>query len=435
MTTPDYVTLEMQLATLMAQQEASGFRFDMEAATRVRATLQDEYDQLENQIKAVYIYYPGKVFTPRRADKKKGYIAGAPLTKLVEFNPTSRQHIAWALKTFRGARFTKVTDTGKPKVDEATISEIRDTALSMGNQQLHDECEMFIRLLTLQKWLGQLSEGTNSWFNSIEGDGCIHHSCTLATQTGRNAHRGPNLGQVVSAPWARELFVPHPGHVMVGADLEGLELRCLGHYLSPFDDGNFASVVLNGDIHQQNADRVGVTRKEVKTLTYAFIYGAGDAKLGHSLSPELSDAQKKTLGGDLRRKFLDAIPGLEPLIDAVKLKVRSTGRLRALDSRPIFCRAEHAALNYLLQSAGAILSKRWVVIGQELIDEAGLTYNSDYTRCAYVHDEVQMSVLPSEADRMSQLLEQAAPLAGQYYNFRVPITASAAQGMNWASTH
>lgn len=435
MTTPDYVTLEMQLATLMAQQEASGFRFDMEAATRVRSTLQAEYDQLEEQIKAVYIYYPGKVFTPRRADKKKGYVAGAPLTKLVEFNPTSRQHIAWALKTFRGARFTKVTDTGKPKVDEATISEVRDTALSMGNQQLHDECEMFIRLLTLQKWLGQLSEGTNSWFNSIEGDGCIHHSCSLATQTGRNAHRGPNLGQVVSAPWARELFVPHPGHVMVGADLEGLELRCLGHYLSPFDDGNFASVVLNGDIHQQNADRVGVTRKEVKTLTYAFIYGAGDAKLGHSLSPELSDAQKKTLGGDLRRKFLDAIPGLEPLIDAVKIKVRSTGRLRALDSRPIFCRAEHAALNYLLQSAGAILSKRWVVIGQELIDEAGLTYNSDYTRCAYVHDEVQMSVLPSESDRMSQLLEQAAPLAGQYYNFRVPITASAAQGINWAATH
>ena len=92
---------------------------------------------------------------------------------------------------------------------------------------------MFIRLLTLQKWLGQLSEGTNSWFNTIEDDGCIHHSCTLATQTGRNAHRGPNLGQVVSAPWARQLFVPHPGHVMVGADLEGLELRCLSiTYLS-----------------------------------------------------------------------------------------------------------------------------------------------------------------------------------------------------------
>ena len=435
MTTPDYVKLEMRMAELMTQQEASGFRFDMDAAVRVRAELQQEFDDLTNKITSTYLYVPGKVFTPKRADKKKGYVAGAPMTRLTEFNPTSRQHIAWALQNFRGARFTKVTDTGKPKVDEATISEVRDTALSSGNQQLHDECEMFIRLLTLQKWLGQLSEGTNSWFNSIEGDGCIHHSCTLSTQTGRNAHRGPNLGQVVSAPWARELFVPHPGHVMVGADLEGLELRLLGHYLAAFDEGAFAEVVVNGDIHQQNADRVGCSRAQVKSLTYAFIYGAGDQKLGHTLHPELSDAQKKTLGGELRRKFLDAIPGLEPLIDAIKLKVRSSGRLRGLDGRPIFCRAEHSSPNFLLQSAGAIISKRWVVIGQQFIDDAGLTYDVDYTRCAYVHDEVQMSVVPTEVDRMKQLLEAAAPEAGRYYNLRVPIAAAADHGDNWASTH
>ena len=432
---PDHVELEMRLAELMAQQEASGFRFDLSAAETVKARLQKEAEEIEIQIKQTYLYVPGKVFTPKRKNASKGYHSGSPMTHLLDFNPTSRQHIAWALQNFRGARFTKVTETGKPKVDEATLSEMRDVALSQGNQRLHDECEWFIRLLTLQKWLGQLSEGTNSWLNTIEEDGCIHHSCSLATQTGRNAHRGPNLGQVVSAPWARELFVPHPGMVMVGADLEGLELRCLGHYLSRYDDGNFADVVLNGDIHQQNADRVGCTRKEVKTITYAFIYGAGDAKLGHSLSPELSDAQKKTLGGDLRRKFLDAIPGLEPLIDAVKLKVRSTGRLRGLDGRPIFCKAEHASLNYLLQSAGAILSKRWVVVGQDLLDKAGLTYDVDYTRCAYVHDEVQLSVVPQEVDRVKELLENAAPVAGEYYNFRVPIAASADSGKNWAATH
>ena len=294
---------------------------------------------------------------------------------------------------------------------------------------------MFIRLLTLQKWLGQLSEGANSWFNTIEQDGCIHHSCTLATQTGRNAHRGPNLGQVVSAPWARQLFIPHPGHVMVGADLEGLELRALGHYLSRFDDNAFADVVINGDIHQQNADRVGCTRKEVKTITYAFIYGAGDAKLGHSLRPELPDIEKKQLGTELRRKFLAAIPGLEPLIDAVKQKVRNSGRLRGLDGRPVFCRAEHASLNYLLQSAGAVISKRWVVFGQQLLDEAGLVYDRDYTRCAYVHDEVQLSVIPQQVDTVKQLLENAAPLAGQYYNFRVPIAASAGSGASWQDTH
>jgi DNA polymerase-1 len=431
----DCVELEMRMAEIMSQQETSGFRFDVEAAERVRNELSAEMQELETEIIRRFPYVPGKVFTPKRQNKSKGYVAGAPFTKLLDFNPTSRLNIAWALQQFRGARFTRLTDSGKPKVDEACLSEIRDLALQQKNMLLHEECEMFIRLLTLQKWLGQLSEGSNSWFNTIEQDNCIHHSCSLATQTGRNAHRSPNLGQVVSAPWARQLFIPHPGHVMVGADLEGLELRALGHYLSRFDEGAFADVVLNGDIHQQNADRVGCTRKEVKTLTYAFIYGAGDQKLGHSLHPELSDAQKKQLGQELRRKFLDAIPGLEPLIDAVKEKVRGSGRLRGLDGRPIFCRAEHAALNYLLQSAGAIISKRWVVVGQDLLDEAGLTYNRDYTRCAYVHDEVQLSVVPTEADHVAELLVKAAPIAGQYYKFRVPITAAADTGASWQNTH
>ena len=431
----DCVSLEMRMADIMSQQEASGFRFDVNAAERVRAELQQETADLEKAIAARFVYVPGKVYTPKRANKTKGFVAGAPMTKLLDFNPTSRLHIAWALQNFRGARFTRLTATGKPQVDEASLSEMRDVALQQGNDKLHEECEMFIRLLTLQKWLGQLSEGANSWFNTIGEDGCIHHSCTLSTITGRNAHRGPNLGQVVSAPWARQLFVPHPGMVMVGADLEGLELRALGHYLSSYDGGSFADVVVNGDIHQQNADRVGCTRKEVKTITYAFIYGAGDAKLGHSLNPALSDAQKKSLGTDLRRKFLDAIPGLEPLIDAVKMKVRSAGQLRGLDGRPIFCRAEHASLNFLLQSSGAILSKRWVVAGQDMLDSAGLTYDIDYTRCAYVHDEQQFSVVPAEVDRFKQILIASAPEAGRYYNFRVPITAAADHGESWGDTH
>jgi DNA polymerase-1 len=431
----DCVALEMRMASIMAQQEASGFRFDLQAAERVRGEFEQEMTELQDKIAKRFIYVPGKVYTPKRGNKTKGYVAGAPMTKLLDFNATSRQHIAWALQNFSNARFTKVTDTGKPKVDEAALSELRDRALQQENLKLHEECEMFIRLLTLQKWMGQLSEGSNSWFNTIADDGCIHHSCSLATISGRNAHRSPNLGQVVSAPWARELFIPHPGMVMVGADLEGLELRALGHYLAVFDQGAFADVVVNGDIHTQNAERVGCSRSEVKSLVYGFIYGAGDVKLGHILHPELSDAQKKSLGTELRRKFLDAIPGLEPLVNAVKAKVRSAGQLKALDGRPIFCRAEHSSLNFLLQSCGAILSKRWCVIGQDLLDEAGLVYDHDYTRCAYVHDEVQLSVIPAEVDRVKELLVNAAPMSGKYYNFRVPITAAADNGDNWAATH
>ena len=152
----DCVALEMRMAEIMAQQEASGFRFDTSAAERVKSQLQEEMNDIEEKLCQTFVYIPGKVFTPKRKNSKEGYHAGCPMTKLLPFNPTSRQHIAWALQNFRGARFTKLTDTGKPKVDEATLSEMRDIALSQGKQQLHEECEMFIRLLTLQKWLGQL---------------------------------------------------------------------------------------------------------------------------------------------------------------------------------------------------------------------------------------------------------------------------------------
>ena len=115
--------------------------------------------------------------------------------------------------------------------------------------------------------------------------------------------------------------------------------------------------------------------------------------------------------------------------------MRASGRIRALDGRPIFCDGEHKSLNFLLQSCGAILSKRWCVVAQQLFDQFGLTYDVDYTRCAYVHDEVQLSVIPSEVDRVKELLVAAAPKAGDYYRFRVPITAAADSGANWAETH
>ena len=188
----DCVSLEMRMADIMSQQEASGFRFDVNAAERVRAELQQETADLEASIAARFVYVPGKVYTPKRANKTKGYVAGAPMTKLLDFNPTSRLHIAWALQNFRGARFTRLTATGKPQVDEASLSEMRDVALQQGNDKLHEECEMFIRLLTLQKWLGQLSEGANSWFNTIGDDGCYFDNVIGDTVKSRHFQIDPD---------------------------------------------------------------------------------------------------------------------------------------------------------------------------------------------------------------------------------------------------
>ena len=177
MTIPDCVSLEMQMAELMAQQEASGFRFDMEAAERIRDELSREAENITEKILAIYRYYPGKVFTPKRTAKKTGYVAGAPMTKLVDFNPTSRNHIYWALKTFRGARFTKVTDSGRPKVDEAVLSEIRDNALSASHsvQIITSGASSVSDRLAAEKETQRQREQSRLLYEECEMFICLHH--------------------------------------------------------------------------------------------------------------------------------------------------------------------------------------------------------------------------------------------------------------------
>jgi DNA polymerase I-like protein with 3'-5' exonuclease and polymerase domains len=426
-----YLDLEMACARVMAKQEAAGFRLDLAKANEVSQHLNHRFEQLKLGMTTRFPMMKGKLKMPKRPNKTKGYSKGCPYSELVAFNPTSRVHIAHALETL-GVHFDVKTESGQIKIDEDILMAlVENINLSTAARKA---ARRFAKLLKLQKWLGQLSEGANAWLKKIEDDGCIHHSCGLATQTGRNAHRNPNLGQVISAPWARKLFIPHEGQVLVGVDLEGLELRCLGHFLHPHDQGSFGEVVVNGDIHQQNADRVGCSRKLVKSLTYGFIYGAGDLKLGKLMYPTMSETKQRQEGKVIRQKFLDAIPGLEPLVMAVKDKVRIYGRLRGLDGRPIFCSAEHASLNYLLQGAGASLSKAWCVIAFADLCER-FAYGKDFVQVAYVHDECQYSVNPVIAKEFVEIVEAAALKAGDSFGHRVPITAKGDIGANWSATH
>jgi DNA polymerase I-like protein with 3'-5' exonuclease and polymerase domains len=361
---------------------------------------------------------------PKRPNQTKGYVKDAPFTKLKEFNPTSRHHIGWAFMTWRGWKPEQFTDTGTPKIDEGILMGLDTT-----------EATTFARILELQKGVGQLSDGANAWLKMVTPKGRIHHQCMLATNTGRNAHSKPNLGQVSSDPRCRALFLPGNGMRQVGADASGLELRMLGHYLAYFDGGSFADVVVNGDIHQQNADRVGCSRKAVKSLTYAFIYGASDKKIGLTMDKSLGDAEALSLGKDIRKKFLAAIPGLDDLLTAVKKRAEGDV-LIGLDQRPIKLQGKkHAALNYLLQSAGAIVTKRWGVIASNMITEAGLQHDVDYQWLSYIHDEWNLAVTFAHVDAVKSILEWSIQDAGHYYKLRVPLASEAKDGNNWAEVH
>jgi DNA polymerase I-like protein with 3'-5' exonuclease and polymerase domains len=417
-TLPEWVKVEHEVAKLLTAQEIHGWTFDVGAGQQLTQTLQKELEEIKQSIKQRHPFVKGEEKTPKRNNKTQGYIEGATFTRLKETNPTSRDHQAWILKTFYGWKPSQMTATGKCIIDEPILKEI-GSEISM----------MFLRCLTVTKMLGMISEGVNAWLKLVTKSR-IHHHCSVATSTFRCAHRNPNLAQVPSDPRFRELFIPSPGQVMCAADLSGIELRMLSHFLARFDGGRYADILLNGDIHQVNADKIGISRKLVKTVTYAFLYGAGDEKIGTSYDKLLSSTQAKRKGKEIRAAYIDAIDGLDQLLAGIK-KASERGYIKALDGRKIMVDSPHKALNYCLQGNSAILAKQWMLINHAQVKELNLCCS----QLAFIHDELQFECDPAHAADLCSSLVLASTKAGEHYNLRVRIDAEAKQGKNWSETH
>jgi len=405
---PDWVTLEHQVAEILTQQELHGWYFNESEARSLESTLRREMEETTELLRRQHPFVAGKVFTPKRNNRTQGYVEGASLTRLKELNPTSRDHIAWILQTHYGWTPSSITTSGKAVIDETVLKDIgTDIALS------------FLRLLNLTKQLGMISEGVNAW-QKLCTKSRIHHHCSVATQTFRCAHRNPNLAQVPSDERFRQLFKATPGKILVGADLSGIELRMLAHYLARFDQGRYSKILLTGDIHQTNADAIGVTRRQVKTITYAFLYGAGNTKIGYTYDKQLSEAQAKKKGREIREAYVAAIPGLKELLEAVH-KASERGYVRGLDHRRILVDSRHKSLNYLIQGSSAVIAKRWMVLANERLPK-------HTHQLAFIHDELQFECSQSQKEELGGILELTAKEAGEYYKIRCPIAAESKSG-------
>jgi len=409
--------MEHQVAHILTQQEINGWYFDERGAQELESTLRRELEETTRVLREQFPFVAGALFTPKRDNRTQGYVNGAQLQRLKEFNPTSRDHIAWILQTHFGWTPTQMTTTGKPIIDETTLTSI--------SNPFSKQC---LKLLDLQKKLGMISEGVNAWLKLCTTSSRIHHHCSVGCATHRCSHKNPNLAQVPSDERFRRLFLPTPGLVMVGCDLSGIELRMLAHYLARYDGGKYADILLHGDIHQENADKIGISRREVKTVTYAFLYGAGNKKIGTSFDNSLSEREAARKGKEIRTAFVGAIEGLAELLEAIR-KASEKGYVRSIDGRRIACDSSHKALNYLLQSGAGVVAKRWMILSAENL------INSHTHQLAFIHDELQYETTPEKVEHVKFSLEQHARRSGEYYNLRIPIAAEAKSGNNWAEVH
>ena len=392
--------LEHDVAKATAQQIANGFAFDFPTACNLYCEHEQRMRDIEAELQAIF---------PPIVEERWSEKTGKRLKDSVTvFNVGSRPQVAKRLAQ-KGAVWKDTTPTGQPKVDESTLKQ---------NEHI-PEAALVLEYLTLQKRYGMLK----NWLDAVQDDGRIHGRVnTCGAVTGRMTHSSPNMAQIPSDSLYRQCFVVPEGSKLVGIDASGLELRMLAHYM---DDPEYTDLILNGDIHTYNQQAAGLdTRPQAKTFIYAFLYGAGDAKIGSIVG----GSSRK--GAQLKQRFLDSLPALLKLINKVA-RHGLDGSLPGLDGRRVLIRSEHAALNTLLQSAGAIVMKQALVLATDKLKR----YGYPYKLVAQVHDEFQVEVPEEYAVRVGTVFRNAIRDAGRELNLRCPLDGEFKIGNTWAETH
>jgi len=418
------VDLEHQLAEICFRIGNNGWTFDLGKAATLYAKLAGKRQELTKSLDTLFPpWQVAETFIPARNNKTRGYIKDEPFekTKMVEFNPSSRRHIEKCLRDKYDWKPRKFTGDGHAMIDDKILSALTE----------YPEAQKLAEMFMLQKRIGQLAEGRQAWMKRVDSDGRIRHSIVSGgTISGRASHRSPNLAQVPAARLqygqeCRELFTVPDGWLLLGSDLAGLELRCLAHYLN---DDDFTAQILDGDIHTYNAKAFGVDRPTAKTVVYAMMYGAGDALVG-----SVAGGNAK-LGKKLKANYAREVPAFATLQKGISRTFKRRGYLRGLDRRKLIIRggSEHKCLSQLLQSAGAILCKKWVA----LIDHELKQISDQAYMVGWIHDEVQIACKTQEvADHVGDITRRVAQEAGAAFKTNIPIESDFSVGRTWAHTH
>jgi DNA polymerase I-like protein with 3'-5' exonuclease and polymerase domains len=399
------IDLEHKVQAIIAKQERNGFKLDEVAGITLLSTLQNKLAVIENELQSIF---PAK--TIERVSEK----TGKSLKDKVEvFNPGSRKQIGERLQE-KGWKPSRYTETGQPIVDEGTLEGVDIP-----------EAKAINEYLMLQKRVAQIE----SWLKAVGSDGRVHGKViTNGAVTGRMTHMSPNMAQVPNStsPYGedcRDLWIVEKGYKLVGIDASGLELRMLAHYMK---DDAYTSEVVSGDIHTANQKAAGLeTRNQAKTFIYAFLYGAGDAKIGTVVGAGAKE------GKELKSRFLKNTPSLEKLREQVSSISQKSGSLPGLDGRRVQVRSDHAALNTLLQSAGAIVMKQALVLLNDELRRAKINYKF----VANVHDEWQIEVEEARAEEAGKLGVLAIEQAGKVLKMRCPLGGEYKVGNSWKDTH
>jgi DNA polymerase-1 len=461
------IWIQHRLTVIIDRQSRNGFYFDGPRAIDFYRMLRSREEELQDEIR---LAFPAtRTLVSERTMYKKD---GSPTTIYL------RDQERYIIETSDvGGRYRAFEDVefsiGSPKQRTEKLLELgwepqeftpKTSKGGGGNPkpfehgELSPSLEKFLEerptpeVHLIAKWMAINGRANmiNNWLeNWNEDDGCIHGKLFTA-DTLRFRHQAPNTANIPAVRLgkdgkalmgesgyftyeARDLWCARPGRILVGTDAAGLELRMLAHYLNRPD---FTKQVVEGDPHQYNADVVGITRPQAKTLIYAITYGAGDVKIARTLglpvlirNTKQGPVEYSPEGKKIKEMFLERL-GLKELIEQCQ-EEQANGRVELIDGSKIVCPSPHAALNYKLQGSGA----RVMGLSAVLADREIVRNGWDVLKVGDIHDEDQSDCAIDIADDFGRMRVDSIRQSGELLNMNVPLGGEYKKGLTWACTH
>ncbi len=466
------LTFENEMQLFCNEITNNGFYFDIDKAKALTTTLAQERDKLATTIELSYPQMPKVRKDPTTFKKKKDGSTAKKVLKTfcdiypydvtievegdytlidwVPFNPSSRQQIIWQLR-HKGWQPIDFSDKGAPKVDEDVL-----VTLSTTFKDVKDIIEYLViskRLSQIESWLECYDEKTHRIHGTITGVG---------TRTHRGSHATPNQGQVPGvrlndndAPLmglagtynfeCRDCWSVPEGYSLVGVDASAIQLVVLAHCV---DDPALTFAIENGkksngtDIHSFNRriireavtdilecsfeETAWFTRAMAKTFIYAFLLGAGAAKL----AAICGIPQQK--GALLKELYLKRLPKLADYLAALREEVFFTKSIKSIDGRLYTCDNAHFALAFILQGYEALFMKKAGLYFREWLRN---TKEMDAKVVAWVHDEYQIEVKKGYEKIVIDKLVELIEYVGKELNLKCKLTGSGDYGSSWSTSH
>jgi DNA polymerase I len=400
-----YRTIENPLVRVLAKMEHVGIAVDVAELRALNERLTADVERLGAQLQA---------------------IVGRP------FNINSPIQLRDILYTERNLAPGKKTKTGF-STDAATLEKLRD--------QWPEFIDPLLQYREVEKLRSTYGTGLLA---EVAADGRIHATFNqTVARTGRLSSDQPNLHNIPvrsdEGKLFRKAFIPAPGHQLLVADYNQIELRCIAHLAG--DPGLIEAFSTGQDIHNATAARVfsvdptSVTteqRSKAKMVSYGLAYGMEAYGLGQRLGIPTDEAAV------ILDAYFVAFPNVKAYMDATVEEARQRGYTETLFGRRrpipelsnsnfrVRQAGERQAMNAGIQGLAADIFKVALVRIDAALEDGG--YRSRLV--LQVHDEVLVEAPDSECDVVGPIV---IDIMRDAVKLDVPLEVNVAWGTNWAA--